>query len=295
MPMLAMGIFLEVLLQRIPNDYAFKNSHLVHHANEIETLYLGNSHIFYGIDPSYLSGKTFNAALISQSQDYDLNILKLYENNWISLKQIVVPVDYFSLFFNLDTGIESWRRKNYTIYYGMPDWVTSNHFELSSEKLKHNIKRAYGYYRHGKSDLSCNALGWGNGYNSTKQKNLRQSAVEAMARHTAQDWGLLAQNSLILKQIVNWADQRGIQVVLISTPVHQSYRDLMDEQQWKTTLGTIARLQKQHPGLRYINLTESPDFTAMDYYDADHLNELGAQKLSLKCNALLARKSAKTR
>jgi hypothetical protein len=39
-----------------------------------------------------------------------------------------------------------------------------------------------------------------------------------------------------------------------------------------------------HDNCYYVNLFEDTTFLASDFYDADHLNELGAKKLSLLLN-----------
>jgi len=76
LPVLALFIVMEILLRQIPNDYLLKKKYLDNHSKEIETLILGSSHSFYGINPLYFSNNTFNASHISQSLDYDFAILK---------------------------------------------------------------------------------------------------------------------------------------------------------------------------------------------------------------------------
>ncbi|HRB69044.1 MAG TPA: hypothetical protein PLC92_02955, partial [Chitinophagales bacterium] len=79
-------ISLELLLRDIPNDYSFKKNYLNTNSNNIEVLFLGSSHIYYGINPEYISQKSFNAAHISQSLNFDLAILEKYKDRWTNLK-----------------------------------------------------------------------------------------------------------------------------------------------------------------------------------------------------------------
>lgn len=95
LPVIVLLIAFEFSLRHIPNDYAYKRHYLDTKSNEVEVLYLGSSHIYYGINPEYSKFKTFNAAHISQSLNYDLAIFEKYKNNWSNLKCIVIPVDYF--------------------------------------------------------------------------------------------------------------------------------------------------------------------------------------------------------
>ena len=107
----------EVVLRNIPNDYIYKKKYLDVYSNEIETLVLGSSHSFYGVNPAFFFKNTFNASHISQSFDYDLEILEKYDGYLGELKTVVIPISYFSLFHKLESGSESWRIKNYIIYY----------------------------------------------------------------------------------------------------------------------------------------------------------------------------------
>jgi hypothetical protein len=121
---------------------------------------LGSSHSAYGLNPQYFTLKGFNASNISQSLDYDYEILKKYNNKWDKLKFIIIPIDDFTLFFDLKKSIEPWRVKNYEIYYGIH---LSNNIadrtEIFSNKLNVNISRLYHYYVQKNANLTCNKLG----------------------------------------------------------------------------------------------------------------------------------------
>ncbi len=118
-PVLIFIVIMELLLRNIPNTYSYKKNYLDQHSNEIEILFLGSSHAYRAINPKFIHLNGFNAALISQSLDYDIEILKKYEKQMDKLKFIVIPIDYFSLYNRLETGIENWRIKNYNLYYGL--------------------------------------------------------------------------------------------------------------------------------------------------------------------------------
>ena len=99
---------MEALLRNIPNDYQKKRAYLETNAHEIETLILGNSHSLAGLDPSYFDTKTFNAAHVSQSLNYDLAILNKYVDRPDSLKTIILSISYFSLYETLESSLETW-------------------------------------------------------------------------------------------------------------------------------------------------------------------------------------------
>ena len=55
LPIVVIAILIEILLRNVPNDYQEKKEYLDKHASEVETLILGSSHSFYGINPSYFT------------------------------------------------------------------------------------------------------------------------------------------------------------------------------------------------------------------------------------------------
>ena len=111
-PIVLFFLVLEIAIRNIPNDYQLKKEYLDKNAEEINTLILGSSHTFYGVNPEYFSKKTFNAAYVSQSLDLDFEILNAYNSKLKKLKTVIIPISYFSLFETLETDIEKWRIKN---------------------------------------------------------------------------------------------------------------------------------------------------------------------------------------
>ena len=288
MPVLLLGICCEILLRKIPNDYSFKSNHLNIHSDTIETLILGSSHAFYGINPEYITSKSFNAANISQSLNYDWEILKKYDGKWGNLKCIVVPVDYFSLFSRLETGVESWRVKNYIIYFGMH---TSNkiadHTELFSNKLSINLSRLYSYYFHKKSNITCSDLGWGTNYNSSNKKDLTETGKSAAKRHTKKDEKYYTENLNILTSIIEFAKKRNIKILLVTFPAYHTYTENLNHYQLNRTINTIYQLNKTYSNISYYNLLYDTTYTETDFYDADHLNEIGAKKFTKALDSLI--------
>ena len=69
LPVLAIAVSAEILLRKY-QTIIHKSKYLDQHAGEIETLILGSSHTYRGINPDYISGKV-NASYVSQSLNYD--------------------------------------------------------------------------------------------------------------------------------------------------------------------------------------------------------------------------------
>gem|GEM_PF-82365 len=285
LPVLLLSAVMEICLRKIPNDYLLKRKYLDAHSNEIETLILGTSHNFYGLNPVYFRQKTFNAAYLTQSLDYDYEIIKKYQKDFRHLKTIVLDISYFSLYSRLET---SFWIKNYVLYYGMYHTAGSltHYFEILSNSGHSNYIRFYQYYLKHNINLHSSALGWGDDYTYARHRDLvitGKKAAETHARdiYSERSKANFETNRNILDSIVNWAMQRNVAVILVTAPAFKSYRDALDTAQWNTTLKAAEQLAAAYSNCRYYNLSGDTAFEANDFFDADHLNETGAKKFSV--------------
>lgn len=287
LPILLIAIIIEILLRQIPSDYLLKKKYLDAHSKEIETLILGSSHSYYGINPIYFSTNTFNVSHLSQSLDYDFEILKKYQNDFKSLKTVICPISYFTLYTKLESSTESWRIKNYVIYYDIDvSNSLSDHLEVLSNRFSLNLRRLGSYYIKGDSSISCTELGWGTGNKSEKARDLKETGPKAAIRHTG-NLEAYEENKETLRSIIELCESHGISVILVTLPAYETYRQNLNPEQLKVTVETAADLANEYNNCQYLNLLESTEFDAKDFYDADHLNEIGAEKLSLLINKVV--------
>jgi len=287
LPILGVAILMELLLRNTPNDYLFKKQYLDKHSSEIETLILGSSHSFYGFNPEYFSSNTFNASHISQSLNYDFEILKKYQDQFKNLKTIILPISYFTLFGKLEAGSESWRVKNYIIYYDLNSSKSLiDYSEVLSNRINVNIKRIASYYVLGNSTISCTDLGWGTSYNSKNARDLAETGKTASKRHTMEDINsdkyqqIFQENIFILESIIQWSNKNNVNVLLLTPPAFETYRQNLNQEQLKITINTTSEICSRYENCIYENLLSDINFVALDFFDADHLSEIGAKKLS---------------
>ncbi len=281
---------MECLLRKIPNDYSYKSNYLDKNSNEIEVLFLGSSHTYFGINPIYIKPKSFNAAYISQSLNYDLAIIKKYQNKWNKLKYIIVPIDYFSLYESLEIGIEKWRAKNYTIYYGINETGDYfSNFEILNTKFGDNLIRIKTYKFKNKSDLACNTLGWGTAYNSIKNKNLIETGKIAAKWHTIEIKNNLCfpKNIETINSIIKFAEKSDTKIIFITCPAYKTYVENLEQNQLSNTINSITQLTLKNSNSIYYNFLTDKSFLYRDFYDADHLNEIGAKKLTFKIDSII--------
>ncbi|MDR2410254.1 MAG: DUF1574 family protein [Bacteroidales bacterium] len=203
------------------------------------------------------------------------------------MKTVVIPVSYFTLWGRLSSGQESWRVKNYVIYYKISknDNKIKYYFELSSNKFTTNIRQILSYLQG--SNMTCSKQGWGINYNSKNAKDLEETGKTASARHTRKDIHSLQRtrifndNISILDSIINLCRRHKVNVLLFTPPAYKTYNQRLDKEQLTIMLDTSKKMANKYQNCTYINLMTDSSFVSTDYYDADHLSEIGAKKLSL--------------
>ena len=299
----------EILLRNIPNNYSFKNNYLDKNSNDVEVIILGSSHAYFGINPLYITLKSFNAAYLSQSLNYDFEILKKYQQNFKKLKYIVIPIDYFSLYSTLEI-LDGGRIKNYVLYYGIKRNYLSNStnlevlgsYSLFLSNLKSfylnnislevlgnpssNLSRLQNFYLNKIDDISSTELGFVNLiYKETP--NLDSSGIIAAKRHTIKDDQYYQYNINILKGIINFSNTNNIKLILYTSPAYKTYLNNLNLKQLNQTTKFVTNLSQSFNNVFYYNLISDTSFKLGDFSDADHLNAKGAKKLSSKIDGII--------
>ncbi|MBK8506870.1 MAG: DUF1574 family protein [Saprospiraceae bacterium] len=112
-------------------------------------------------------------------------------------------------------------------------------------------------------------------------------------RHTKSDMDedrlqyIFEDNVLVLNSIIKWCRGKNVKVVLVMLPAYETYRYHLDAEQLRRTVEESNQIASEHDNCIYLNLLEDGDFIAEDFFDADHLSEIGAKKLSSKLNDLI--------
>lgn len=285
-PILLFFSGIESALRYIPNDYKYKKEYLDDNSNDIETLILGNSHAYFGISPVYFTNNTFNAGYVSQSLDYDFEILSKYHNDLKSLKTVVLTISYPTLYTSLRLGSESWRVKNYVIYYELDvSNKIADFSELLSLKLRDNFYNLVEYYIKQKTPIYCDEFGWGTTYNSKDALPLTETGKPAAMRQSVdisqkKVMEEFKNNIAILNSIIEFCNDKKLRLILITLPAFKTYRENLNSEQLNTTIRTVSELASNYNNCDYYNLIGDSNFIEKDFYDADHLSEIGAKKIS---------------
>jgi hypothetical protein len=289
-PVIIVLCSIELFLRTIPNDYKYKKERLINQAQDIQILVLGSSHAHYGIDPNYFSMDGFNFANISQSLDIDNKLLEKYGDKLAQLKYVVIPISYSTLFSTLSTGNENWRIKNYTLYYNInigTSFSFGNYFELLNGTMLSNAGRLYKYIKDQSKLITVSDKGFGLNYSSNIKNDMERTGKAAALRHTHFDTNIFSYNKNILDQIINWCKTKNVKLVFITFPAYYTYKNKLDNNQLQETINYMNLIEKRNNNVYYFNLLNENGFVQEDFFDADHLNEVGAGKLTKKINNIL--------
>lgn len=288
-PLVFSCILIEYFSRLIPNDYLNKRNYLDANSSKIELLFLGSSHSMYGLNPSWTKERSFNASHIAQSYELDLKILEKYADKWESLKYIVLPLSYQSLFVKLDKSKDAWLLKNYSLYYNI-DTKKYLPYYLGTLNISfgNNVRRLYKYYLRNSNNSSCSELGWfftDSLYSG--ERWLIQNGKESALSYSVSNFKYFPELSQNLESIIAFAASKKSTIILITPPAFESYRDYLDKAQLSKTIQTGNLLDIKYPNCYYFNLLDDKSFTKVDYYDADHLNVTGAKKLTFKIDSII--------
>lgn len=287
-PIFLFVILLEVLIRSVPNMYSYKNNFLNTNCNLIETLILGDSHTMYGVNPNFIEGYTFNASHVSQSLDIDYEILKKHEKCFNNLNKLIIRLSYTTLFEKLSATNEAWRLKDYVLYYQMPlSKKIKYKFEFLSVKLNNNLTRLFNYYL--KDGLECNwdKFGWGTDATRANSVNPSLLGLKTAKKHTIKNHQYKKEFISVFESILQFCKSRGIEVYVVTLPSHSSYVENLESKQLNQTINFGTLIAETNSNCSYFNFLTDKRFVDSDFFDADHLNEDGAEKLSKIINQLI--------
>jgi len=274
--------FSEIVPRMSDNDYKYKNNWLSENASSVQVLNLGSSHAYFGIDPTQFELMEFNGAHVSQDIHYDYFIFNKFVDKMKALEYLILPISYFTPTGKLEEGEEQWRVKSYCIYYHCHDHLFEPEYNLEIYNGIHPgviIRTFLGW----QSNRYCTELGQGTQYKlENRSDDWESSGITAAKRHTRKEFGIerLEQNKRFTKDIVLECANRGIKVVLLTTPTYYTYRENLNQEQLKEMKGFCADIQAESHNVVYLDMLADTRFDEHDFYDADHLNEYGAIKLS---------------
>ena len=275
MPIAILAIGLEFYVESIPNSYTYKRQYMEQHAAEIQTLVLGSSYAYDGIDAEVLPN-AFNLANSSQCFEDDYRLLQRYIVDMDSLQTVILPLSYSSL----QMVSSSNRRGYYTIYMDLyPRWPISKYsfecynLELMTKKIiKHTLREDV---------VRCDSLGQRIGH-TLDSRHVDWQDTEALVANDRfvgpAAMPYVEENTYRLRRIALECQVSGVEFYLVKMPALQDYRDAMPPEQVEAMNQALESIASKFDCVRVLNYQDWG--TDADFWNATHLNTDGARRFT---------------
>ena len=271
------------------SSYATKKYYLELQLDSVETLVLGSSQTFNGVDPSCFVSNTFNLANVSQTLYYDKRLTLQYLPQMLKLKTVVINISYFSFFYQLFDTKENWRDYYYLQHSGikyneLKSFTLDNYSILSVYQPLHSLKLSFHHFEDGDAKQILS-----NGYQPKYvQEEINDSiGFTRVNVHNKEKFsGRRKEIETDLEDFVKQLTEKKIRIVFLTTPVFTSYSKFCDRDILDANGNFINSLCSKY-SCKYYNFFEDKRFVKNDFFDNDHLKNNGAKKLSAILNDTL--------
>jgi len=284
LPLFLVWLALEVFYRQAPTTYSYKDQQLQKVAPYTQTLVMGDSHAFYGINPVYFNSPTFNLSNISQSLLIDELLLEKHIASLPALKTVLINISYFTLSAKENDLESNWRKYFYYHQMGVraPSislWNPQSYSMALIQRFEKSMALVHKYHKY-HTIINTTPLGGGKQDASNIVKD--KEAISKLIANKHEDNSLdFKHNTARLKRIVALCAQYGVQVVLVEMPVYPTYYDLLNTKKKEKIKSVLSALTLKNDNVFYLDLSTNPLFEKQDLRDADHLTNQGAKKCSL--------------
>lgn len=280
-PIIVISITIELMIRQVPNIYKYKYDWMQENASGVEVLIFGSSHSFYGICPKYFDSKAFNLANPSQLIEQDLFLLKYWGDKYKRLKIVIYPISYFSWFSpGLECGAGAYRYRYYSIYMDYDHFSHISPFyylEIAEPETAFFKFKELFYGTNNSPDWTCDQFG-----SSYLNKHLNKDVLNGedfAEKEYEENWNYIDNNYKLMGEFADYCINRGIQLVIVTTPTWHTYYERLNEKQLKKMRELTHRFQREY-NIPYFDYLKDSRFTFEDFYDVSHLSDIGAEKFS---------------
>lgn len=291
--LIIVGAF-ELFLMRFSNEFSYKHNYLKKHNKEIEVLILGASQSSNCIDPSLFKNKTFNAAITARYIYNDYKIAMEFVPQMPKLKAVILTVSNLALYRSYNyhfTGsmedlLETEYKCMYVKYMGQKETL------LDLKYWPETINSHFDYIGRifAKNDQirnNCDSLGY-----------------QKVALHAGENWQysqmphktdyndpnlMLAFNENVnyIKEISRICDENNVTLYLVHVPYYKTAQEKITTKDKELFKLFINRIKSSSPNIVVYNLMNNNNYEDEDFFNAVHLNYIGAKKLSKTLNNLI--------
>ncbi len=281
---------IEILLLFVPNCYSYKREYIESHIDDISILLLGNSHVAHNINPKYIGNGVFNTAIQGRPVVFDVEMAKRYVPEMKSLKIVIMPLDYFRFYFGRDRYNPRDIRPTLTTFY--ENTIRCMYYKYMGFRIDNvlywsefvNSKEDYiaRLFKNKEEAIECDSLG----YFKLKSSTQRVAGWEYRCLPQLIDSTKKKDMDLYMvlfdqyKELAAITSQNDVKLILLGTPVFQTYQADMNKGVLVEMQEFVDSLQSIYSNIEYIDYSFDDRFLPEDFSDASHLSFEGAKKLS---------------
>lgn len=269
----------EYAVRQIPNEYKYKNDWMNLHAEEVETLIIGNSYTETGLNPEVINGISFNLSISGQYYAYSHFLFFKYAKRYKSLKTLILPITYFNFYTNIGDINSRMEEVYYRVYMESP---------FHTRDISYNIEMLYFKPLYVKilQHITGNDVNWCfNGWVPEDVENKSpvwnaEHVNKSLARiYTTHLFENVSANFMYILEILNYCKDHNVKLIMISTPYTKEFYNCLNKIQINHTQQIVNNLvQKYH--LDYFDYRQDVRFKDEDFYDQSHLSNIGATKFT---------------
>lgn len=290
LPLVIVFLLSEYCLDKVETTYSIKRKALDGKAASMQLLFMGNSHAMDALDPAVFNEPSLNLAHPAQPLYYDNKIILQYLPRLQQLKVVVLPIDYLSLFFDVeDIPLRSYY---YDRYWGIEDGLHKKTdikkyslFALLGPSTCMDIFRSMIKERKINIPFQTNGLN-GNGFLPRKIPS-DTSGFELEAQTRMRRWNnslmspaYFSNNKKLVESLILTLKSKNIRVLLITTPVSPNIYLKYDSVYVGKRNEFIRYITKSYDNTVYADFTKDSRIKITDFADPNHLNSNGAKKFS---------------
>lgn len=250
----------------------------------------GTSHALWGLDPAVFSVKTINIAELDKPIDYDLAIIEKYIYELPSLRYLILPIGYFTLFYSDSLALSDEFAIKYPHHWGIKDVLNNN---LSFYKLDR-----YHFYTCGLDILEKEDKKGVDDYgydpqfdvlakfdSASKEKFCLERLGYWNEKFIHRDKQKIEKTGGDIIRFCNFLESKNISVYFVNMPVSVEMQRHLDSGILKINAAFVDELRRTTKA-HYIDLQDSTIFKNDSlFHDQDHLNYRGAMVASGYINA----------
>lgn len=306
----------DIVLQYVFDNYDYCYLDAMHVKNRTEgtkTILVGCSHAMYGINERKFSEGMINFSIASQDLYYGYkHIRKAIEEGKQKIERCIINIGYYGLYQDVSLS-KSWDYAQlYKVYYPLFEDAHNFHGEggqsssyewqrIKYDKDVYSMELVqkfcqewargffmeegsyYGSVKSRKSNIMLPHMVW----NELDEKTKEQVALRRMQDHNRLKKYVQSreENCMLVQKMADYLYQNDIVPVFVIFPFTNWYNRYIDTEYKKEIYSLLDRLPMP---VEFWDLNDYEGiFDDSDFVDTDHVNDRGAEKISVLLNELL--------